>query len=332
MAAATPWRPASPWRASALPDLAKFLDERIAPQLGAAPPVRELGIDAALAPGAATQELVGMIERAGPFGAGNALPRFALTSVRVSYAQPVGEGHVRCTLVGAERGRVEAIAFRAGQTALGPGAARSGAAGAACRGRAAHRPLRRPRKRAPADRRCRRRDGLGAGLTARGSARSTRSSISGPTRTPASATASAPKPSRPKVWPPKIADFVLDMESKILHPAPFSPHFEPGEHGGIYEFRTYTYGPGAIPKVIEAWSPRIKARTAISPLIFAGYTDIGPLNQWVHVWAYKNMGERERLRAQATTAGVWPPPRDASVVLHRQTSTFAIPAKFSPLR
>ncbi len=104
----------------ALPELAHFLDTRIAPQLGAAPAVRELGIDATLAPAAATQELVDMIERAGPFGAGNALPRFALTGVRVSYAQPVGEGHVRCTLVGAERGRIEAIAFRANQTALGP--------------------------------------------------------------------------------------------------------------------------------------------------------------------------------------------------------------------
>jgi single-stranded-DNA-specific exonuclease len=104
----------------ALPDLMKFLDERIAPQLGAAPALRELGIDAALAPRAATQELVEMIEQAGPFGAGNALPRFVLPSVRVSYAQTVGEGHVRCTLVGQERGRVEAIAFRAGQSALGP--------------------------------------------------------------------------------------------------------------------------------------------------------------------------------------------------------------------
>jgi single-stranded-DNA-specific exonuclease len=104
---------------AALPELAAFLAERIAPQLGAAPLMRELGIDAALAPGAATQELVGMIERAGPFGAGNALPRFALPSVRVNHAQPVGEGHVRCSLIGAERSRIEAIAFRAGQTALG---------------------------------------------------------------------------------------------------------------------------------------------------------------------------------------------------------------------
>src|SRR5260370_1582055 len=125
-----------------------------------------------------------------------------------------------------------------------------------------------------------------------------------------------------KVWPPKIADFVLDMESKILLPAPFSPHFEPGEHGGIYEFRTYTFGPGAIPKVIEAWSPRIKERSAVSPLIFAGHTEIGPLNQWVHVWAYKNMGERERLRASAIKPAQWPPPPGERAVLPNQTDTF----------
>lgn len=134
------------------------------------------------------------------------------------------------------------------------------------------------------------------------------------------------------VWPPKIADLVLDMETKILHPAPFSPHFEPAEHGGCYEFRTYTYGPGAIPKVIESWSQNIQARTAVSPLIFAGYTEIGPLNQWVHVWAYKNMGERERLRALGMKPGSWPPPRHPSVTMHRMQNTFAVPAAFSPLR
>jgi hypothetical protein len=132
------------------------------------------------------------------------------------------------------------------------------------------------------------------------------------------------------IWPPKTSEFIIDMESKILHPAPFSPHFEPGEHGGLYEFRTYTYGPGAIPQVIEAWSSRIKERTAISPLMFAGFTDIGGLNQWIHVWAYKNMADRETRRAQAMKPGVWPPPRNASIM--RQNSTFAVPAKWSPAR
>ena len=137
---------------------------------------------------------------------------------------------------------------------------------------------------------------------------------------------------RTGVWPPKIADNILEMESKILHAAPFSPHFEPGEHGAIYEFRTYTYGPGAIPKVIEAWTPLIKARSAISPLIFAGFTDIGALNQWVHVWAYKNMADRETRRAQAMKPGQWPPPRPEGINLLKQESKFAVPASWSPLR
>ncbi len=134
-----------------------------------------------------------------------------------------------------------------------------------------------------------------------------------------------------KVWPPNIQHNILEMESKILHAAPFSPHFEPGQHGGIYEFRTYTYGPGSIPKVMESWAGAIKKRTELSPLIFAGYSDIGSLNQWVHVWAYKNMGERERIRGEAVKAGIWPPPRHESVVLLKQQSTLAIPAAWSPL-
>jgi hypothetical protein len=134
------------------------------------------------------------------------------------------------------------------------------------------------------------------------------------------------------IWPPKAMEFILEMESKILHSAPFSPNFQPGTHGNIYEFRTYTYGPGSIPKVIESWSGRIKQRTALSPLIFAGFTDIGALNQWVHVWAYKNMGEREKIRGEAVATGIWPPPRHESVSLLKQQSWLAIPASFSALK
>ena len=134
------------------------------------------------------------------------------------------------------------------------------------------------------------------------------------------------------VWPVKIQEFILEMESKILHAAPFSPAFDPGQHGGIYEFRCYTYGPGSIPRVIESWGSRIKQRTALSPLIFAGFTDIGALNQWVHVWAYKNMADRETRRAQAMKPGVWPPPRHESVTLLKQENKFAVPASWSPLR
>ena len=87
--------------------------------------------------------------------------------------------------------------------------------------------------------------------------------------------------------------------------------------GELYEFRTYTYQPGAMPTVLERWSKVIGARTKVSPLVFAGQTLIGPLNQYIHVWAYKDAGERERLRAEAskTDAG-WPPPTSRGTSCH----------------
>ena len=137
-----------------------------------------------------------------------------------------------------------------------------------------------------------------------------------------------------KVWPPAISDFVLNMDVKILIGAPFSPNFAPGEHGNIYEFRTYTYAPNMIPKVMDVWAKHVPERIKLSPLIFAGFSDIGTVNQWTHVWAYKNMGERERIRGEAVAKGIWPPPRDpnANIVMLRQETMLAIPAKFSPLK
>jgi hypothetical protein len=37
------------------------------------------------------------------------------------------------------------------------------------------------------------------------------------------------------------------------------------------------------------------------------HTEIGPLNEIVHVWPYKDLAERERIRAEAVAKGIWPP-------------------------
>jgi Single-stranded DNA-specific exonuclease len=57
-----------------------------------------LDVDGALQTGAATAELLGLLERLAPFGSGNAEPRFVLPAVRVVYADPVGEDHIRCVI------------------------------------------------------------------------------------------------------------------------------------------------------------------------------------------------------------------------------------------
>jgi len=89
---------------------------------------RELHIDGVLMPGAATPELIEQIEAAGPYGAGAPAPRFAFPDVAIDYAKPVGQNHLKLTLSDGLGARLEAIAFGAFDTELGPAlASRSGA-------------------------------------------------------------------------------------------------------------------------------------------------------------------------------------------------------------
>ena len=74
---------------------------------------------ASLSVGAAQPALAAQIQQMAPYGPGNAEPRFALTDARVAQSRIVGDGHVSCQLTGPAGGRVKAIAFRAGASALG---------------------------------------------------------------------------------------------------------------------------------------------------------------------------------------------------------------------
>jgi NIPSNAP len=132
-------------------------------------------------------------------------------------------------------------------------------------------------------------------------------------------------------WPPNTHEFLMEMESKIIVPAPFSPKVEPRQLGGIYEFRTYTYAPGPhLGNAIKKWSDKIAERVKLSPLVFAGSTDLGPLNQWIHVWAYKDANERARIREESRKDGSWPPATRGMFV--KQENMLVVPASFSPLR
>lgn len=78
-----------------------------------------LDIDAAITARGATIELIEMLEKAGPYGAGHPEPVFALPSHRIAYADVVGNGHVRVTLASADGAMLKGIAFRAAGSPLG---------------------------------------------------------------------------------------------------------------------------------------------------------------------------------------------------------------------
>ena len=99
------------------------MNERLAKDVSEASRTASLGLDGALSVEGATTELITLLEQAGPYGAGNPEPRFAISNVRLVQASIVGENHVRCFLgdaQGSGGGSLKGIAFRALDSDLGP--------------------------------------------------------------------------------------------------------------------------------------------------------------------------------------------------------------------
>jgi single-stranded-DNA-specific exonuclease len=102
-----------------LPQFRIFLEQALASAVEVARRDNTLLIDAALTAAGAGAELVATIARAGPFGAGNPEPVFALPSHTIVHADEVGQGHVRVRLKSADGANVQAIAFRAAGQPVG---------------------------------------------------------------------------------------------------------------------------------------------------------------------------------------------------------------------
>jgi single-stranded-DNA-specific exonuclease len=101
-----------------LQELRAFLAERLVHPVAAATAFRVLAMDGALSSGGANNELMDLVEKAGPYGQGHPEPRFAFPAHRVTRLRLLKGQHLRCTLLAADGARIEAVAFRAGDTPL----------------------------------------------------------------------------------------------------------------------------------------------------------------------------------------------------------------------
>ena len=99
--------------------LRAFFEERAAADVFRLQDEETLQIDAALAADGATLSLLETLEKAGPFGAGHVAPVFVLPRHKLADAKPVGASHIRADLRSDSGGRIQAMAFRAVDTALG---------------------------------------------------------------------------------------------------------------------------------------------------------------------------------------------------------------------
>jgi hypothetical protein len=75
----------------------------------------------------------------------------------------------------------------------------------------------------------------------------------------------------------------------------------------IYEFRTYTLKPRSLAEVEKRYAEAYEYRKKYSPLTAFWHTEVGPLNEIIHVWGYQDLAERARIRAEAAKDANWPP-------------------------
>lgn len=104
----------------------------------------------------------------------------------------------------------------------------------------------------------------------------------------------------------------------------------------IFDLRTYTLRTGSIKTFLEIYERdglAVQSRHLGMPV---GYftTEVGELNQVVHLWKYASMADREQRRAALEIDPQWityrSHPANAGLVL-RQQNTILRSAPFSPL-
>jgi hypothetical protein len=103
----------------------------------------------------------------------------------------------------------------------------------------------------------------------------------------------------------------------------------------IVEERTYTLEVGKVPEYLRLYEEEgLAIQTRILPRM-VGYfsTELGTLNQVVHLWAYEDFEERTRKRAELVADEHWQAyvAKVRPLILH-QENRILIPAPFSPIR
>lgn len=97
----------------------KWLEEKVASVVSELRANKSLRVDGCLSASGANKDLFDMIEKAGPFGAGNATPVFAFPSHRLISLCEVGKGHLRLVISSIDGEKLQGVAFHAVGTPLG---------------------------------------------------------------------------------------------------------------------------------------------------------------------------------------------------------------------
>jgi hypothetical protein len=142
-------------------------------------------------------------------------------------------------------------------------------------------------------------------------------------------------------WPKYLKEalpLLKQMQNKVCIAAPFSQIKNTAPEGitaGIIEVRSYTVNAGGIPKMMDAYEnlglPML--REAQGDPLAVMHSDVGPLNNFVHIWGYENADQRMEQRAISAKH----PERgkysaEVGPLMRGMENMICVPAPFSPVR
>jgi len=96
----------------------------------------------------------------------------------------------------------------------------------------------------------------------------------------------------------------------------------------LFEIRTYRLLPRSQNEVIKRFGEAYEGRKQFSELSAFFYTEIGALNQIIHIWPYEDLQQRTEIRTKAAADPNWPP--HISDFLVDQLSEIFVPFPFTP--
>jgi hypothetical protein len=128
-----------------------------------------------------------------------------------------------------------------------------------------------------------------------------------------------------------IGDLITDMSMDTFTALDCVQPMTPGDMGPHYEVRTYVFKTDGIAPTEQLWREWLPKRAKVSPILTAMIATSGTVARFMHIWPYKSLDERAKLRVKATADKVWPPPGGPEQFVTMQNGIY-MPAPFSPLR
>jgi NIPSNAP len=134
-----------------------------------------------------------------------------------------------------------------------------------------------------------------------------------------------------KEYLPRTRALVVAQETKILSPAvELTP---PADAGNVYELRWYRTHTGKAPEWTEHFKNILAVRARYMRRVGVWQTEIGPLNEVVHLWVFRDLNERAAARAKLGQDPEWQAFVGASTpLLAHMQAVVLYPAAHSPMK